>query len=185
MIIGICGKSCSGKSTLSNYLLEVYKDKAAYLELDKIGHKVLELDEVKKELVIAFGAEILNGGNISRKQLGDIVFASRLEMEKLTQITWKHMEALIDDFIEQNKSSLIILDWLLLPNTKYASMCDLKVLFDIPYEVRLKRAILRDGITESAFALRESASIEYDKDDFDIVLTDNEKESIKGVMRLL
>lgn len=185
MIIGICGKSCSGKSTLSNYLMEVYKDKAAYIELDKIGHKVLEILEVQEEIEKYFGDNVLSQGKVSRKYLGDIVFASRHEMDKLTEITWGYMQRLIDEFIELNKDKLIILDWILLPKTKYADMCDLKVLFDIPYEVRLKRAMARDGITEEAFALRESASIEYNNDDFDVVLTDNEKKSIKGVMRLL
>lgn len=185
MIIGICGKSCSGKSTLSNYLLEVYKDKAAYLELDKIGHAVLEIKEVQDELVNSFGPQVLVEGKVSRKQLGDIVFASRHEMSKLTDITWGFMQQLIDEFIENNKGKVIILDWILLPKTKFFTMCDLKVLFDIPYEVRLQRAILRDGIDEEKFRLRESASIDYVSEDFDVVLNDNEKESIKGVMRLL
>lgn len=185
MIIGICGKSCSGKSTLSNYLIEVYKDKSAYLEIDKIGHKVLEIPEVQSELVNCFGSSILDEGLVSRKKLGDIVFTSRDEMSKLTEITWSYMEKLIDEFINLNNGKIIILDWLLLPKTKFANMCDLKVLFDIPYEIRLNRALKRDGITEEEFKLRDDSSIEYDENDFDIVLKDNEKESIKGVMRLL
>lgn len=185
MIIGICGKSCSGKSTLSDYLIQVYKDKAAYLEIDKIGHKALEIEEVQRELVNCFGDSVLDGGVVNRKRLGDIVFSSRHEMDKLTAITWGYMQGMIDEFINENKDKLIILDWILLPQTKYAGMCNLKVLFDIPYEVRLKRAIARDGISEEDFLLRESASIDYDATDFDIVLKDNEMETIKGVIRKL
>ncbi len=185
MIIGICGKSCSGKSTLSDYLIQIYKDKAAYLEIDKIGHKALEIEEVQRELVKCFGESILDGGKVSRKRLGDIVFSSRHEMDKLTLITWGYMQDMVDAFINENRDKLIILDWILLPQTKYASMCDLKVLFDIPYEVRLKRAIARDGISEEDFLLRESASVDYNEKDFDLVLKDNEIETIKGVMRKL
>lgn len=185
MIVGICGKSCSGKSTLSLYLQEVYKEELAYLNIDEIGHRVLEFDEVKDELVKSFGPNILDGNIVSRKSLGDIVFTSRDEMDKLTSITWGYMERLIDEFIHDNEGKLIILDWILLPKTKFASQCDLKVLFDIPYEIRLKRAMLRDGISESDFLKRESASIEYDESEFDVLLKDNELETIKGVMKKL
>ena len=41
-------------------------------------------------------------------------------------------------------------------------MCDVKILLDIPYEIRKKRAMKRDNITEEAFDLREQASINFD-----------------------
>ena len=36
------------------------------------------------------------------------------------------------------KSNVIILDWILLPITKYFDQCDIKILLDIPYEIRKK-----------------------------------------------
>ena len=50
MIIGICGKSCCGKSTLANQIIELTNNKAIHLDIDKVGHRVLLLPEVKEKL---------------------------------------------------------------------------------------------------------------------------------------
>lgn len=186
MIIGICGKSGSGKSTLANELERVYGYNAAYLDIDKVGHKVLENNEVKEELCKTFGKDVIENGKISRKKLGEIVFAKREEMDKLSEITWKYMEIEIDKFIKNNfnemKDRIVILDWLLLPLTKFYNMCDMKILVEVDYEERKKRAMRRDNITEEEFDLRESSSIEYNKEEFDIV-SGNEIELIRKTLR--
>ena len=48
MIIGICGKSNYGKSTLANQIIELTNNKTIHLEIDKIGRSILLLWEVKK-----------------------------------------------------------------------------------------------------------------------------------------
>jgi dephospho-CoA kinase len=185
MIIGSCGKSGSGKSTLARTVFELRKDNAVYLDIDKIGHDVLLLPSVKKELVSTFGESILSENNVDRKKLGSIVFDSRNEMKKLSDITWHYMQLEIDNIINQNKDKIIILDWILLPITKYFNMCDVKILLDIPYEIRKQRAIKRDNITEEAFDLREKASIDFDKSSFDYIIKDNNEElERKLVMKL-
>lgn len=138
MIIGICGKWGSGKTTLANQIIENLPTKATHLDIDKVGHKVLSFPEVKEELKNSFGKSIINLGQIDRKKLGEIVFTSRKEMNKLTEITWKYMQMEIDDYLGENKDKVVILDWLLLPHTKYFDMCDMNILLDIPYEVRKK-----------------------------------------------
>ena len=50
MIIGICGKSGSGKSTLSKTLTNHYKN-IIHLDIDKVGHNVLTIKDVKNELI--------------------------------------------------------------------------------------------------------------------------------------
>lgn len=185
MIIGICGKSCSGKSTLANQLIKHYDDNTTYLDIDKIGHKVLMIREVKEELVNNFGPSVIDGEDVDRKKLGQIVFASRKEMGKLSDITWKYMQIEIDKLIDISSDRVVILDWILLPNTKYFNMCDFKILLDIPYDIRKKRAIKRDNISDSAFDLREKASIDFNPDDFNYVLKNNEEKSYKRLVKLL
>ena len=183
MIIGICGKSGSGKTTLAKRILE--NKNGIHLDIDKIGHYVLTIEEVKKELVNSFGSSILNENSIDRKRLGDIVFSSKLEMNKLKDITWKYMQIEIDKFIEENKDKIIILDWILLPTSKYFNMCDIKVLLNIPYEIRKDRALKRDDITEEKFNLRDEASIDYDRDKFDFILEENNEKEIKRLVKLI
>ena len=183
MLIGISGKSGSGKTTLSNNLKELLPREVVHLDIDKVGHNVLLLDKVKEELIKAFGSNIVNNENIDRKKLGEIVFNNREEMQKLTDITWNFMQKDIDSFIESNKDKIIILDWLLLPITKYFKMCDLTILLDIPYEIRKKRAMARDNIIEEEFDLRESSSIDLNPKDFDYVLKNNNKNEIRKLVK--
>ncbi len=185
MIIGVCGKSGSGKSTLANQIIESTSNDTVHLDIDKVGHNVLSLPEVKNELVSAFGKSIVNENIIDRKKLGQIVFNSRKEMEKLSDITWKYMQIEIDNFLSLHKEKIIVLDWILLPITKYFDLCDVKILLDIPYEIRKQRAIKRDGITEEAFDLRDIASICFDSNDFDYVIKENNLEIVKRLVKLL
>lgn len=185
MIIGICGKSGCGKSTLARQMVELTNHKAIHLDIDKIGHDVLLIDEVKEKLVKSFGNSILKESKIDRKKLGVIVFDSRNEMKKLSDITWQYMQIEIDKFINNNKDKIVILDWALLSITKYFAICDLTVFLDVPYAVRKQRAMRRDNISETAFDLREKASLNYNPEDFDYVLKNNEEETVKGLVKLL
>lgn len=178
MIICICGKSGSGKSTVAR-LIQKNRPNSILVDIDKIGHMSHSDKLVKQKLVDTFGEIILTANNIDRKKLGQIVFSSKEEMKKLEIITWGYMEQEIDKIIESNKDKIIILDYLLLPRTKYFNNCDLRILVDIPYEIRKERVIKRDNISEEKFNLRESSSIDYDKNNFDIVLKNEEMEDIK------
>lgn len=184
MIIGICGKSGSGKTTLAKTIVNNYNN-SIHLNIDKVGHNALKVEEVKEELIKNYGNTILSNNNIDRKKLGEIVFNSRLEMKKLTDITWKHMQTEIDKFLLDNKDKIIILDWLLLPKTKYFKICDVKILLDIPYETRKNRAIKRDNISEEAFDLREKASINFDTESFDYVINEINEDEIKRLVKLI
>lgn len=172
MIISVVGKSGSGKSYISSYLSEMNQD-IIHLNIDEVGHLALMDDAVKQCLVESFGEEVVKENNVDRKYLGDLVFTERKQMEKLTNITWSYMENYIDTFLDKNKDKIVILDWLLLPKTKFFQKSDLKIFVDAPLTVRMSRAIKRDGITKEGFLLRESASIDFVKEQFDYVITND------------
>lgn len=176
MIIGICGKSGSGKSTIAKQITSRYQN-AVHLDIDKIAHKSHKDEEVKRKIINTFTESILTDNEIDRKKLGRIVFASKEKMKLLEDITLEFMEKEIDNFINENKDKIIILDYILLPLTKYFNECKIKILLDIPYHIRKQRVLSRDNITEEQFDLRDSSSIQYEINDFDIVL-ENEKEDV-------
>lgn len=182
MIISIVGKSNSGKSSITEILCN-YSDKIIKLNIDKIGHYVLTFDEVKKELINSFGIDIVKNNSVDRKRLGELVFNNYQRMQILTNITWKHMEKIIDEQIEDNKDKIIILDWLLLPKTKYFKMSDIKILVDAPFEIRMNRALIRDNITEEEFKTREKASMEFCEADLDYRIENLDKSKTKRKVR--
>lgn len=182
MVICICGKSGSGKSTVSKYLVKEYN--AIHIDIDRIGHKCHNDKNIKQNLINTFGNKILTNNNIDRKKLREIVFINEIEMKKLEEITWNYMEKEIDKIINNNKDKLIILDWLLLPKTKYLKQADLRILINTPYKIRKQRILKRDNIKEEDFNLREQASINYNENDFDLVFNTNDIENIKKLVKL-
>ena len=91
-------------------------------------------------------------------------------MSKLEDITWSFMEKEIDKIIKENKNKIILLDWLLLPRTKYFYESDLRILVKAPLEVRMQRALKRDNITPEKFLLRESSAPEIDETIFEYII---------------
>ena len=179
MIIGITGKSGSGKTTLARQIQE--EKRGVHIDVDKIAHKVLLKDEVKEELVKIYGKKIIQMNEVERKYLREMVFQSRNEMKRLSSVIWNYMEAEIDNIINNNKDKIIIIDWILLPKTKYFNNCDIKILIDIPYSIRKDRVLKRDQIEEDIFILREKSSISYQNNEFDFILNDISIEKNKKV----
>ncbi|MDQ7004593.1 MAG: dephospho-CoA kinase [Ghiorsea sp.] len=81
---GLTGGIGAGKSTVASML---EKQGIPVLDLDKVGHKLLEEDKtLQKQLVQAFGDDILVAGIIDRKNLGEIAFSSQVNTHKLNHI---------------------------------------------------------------------------------------------------
>ena len=176
-IIGVTGKSGSGKSTFSKVLAERLKCKC--LDIDKIGHEALYAPSAKNALIEAFGEQIIVNGEVNRKEVGKVVFANKEKMDILTEITWEYMQEIIDEILKTSIEEYIVFDWSLLPNSKYWNVCHYKILVHANLEKRKEKIIERDGITEGYFELREIASWDYRNEKVDYLFTNEyTKESI-------
>lgn len=83
-VIGITGRSGSGKTTFASLLAK--KLNCKHIDIDKIGHLALYRPEVLDILCKKFGTEILDeNGNLDRKKMGDIVFTQRHKMKELLE----------------------------------------------------------------------------------------------------
>ncbi len=181
-IIGITGKSGSGKSTLATMLSE--QEKCKCINIDKIGHQATSNTEISKKLCDVFGKEILGDNKkIDRKKLGDIVFSNKEKMDILTNITWGYMQEVLDEILKENAKT-IILEWALLPISKYWEMCNVKILIQAEDKARKDKVLQRDNISEEYFLKRDSGSIDYDPFKYDFVFYNDYKiETIKKMTR--
>lgn len=173
-IIGITGKSGSGKSTLTELLTK--KMTCNSVNIDKIGHKATSNHEISKKLCHVFGNEILGeDGNIDRKKLGSIVFSSKEKMDLLTDITWDYMQKSMDKILAEESGEIIILEWALLPISKYWEKCDTKILMQSDDTERKNKVIERDHISEEYFLKRDEGCIDYTPYDFDFIFENDYK----------
>ena len=155
MIVGLTGKSCSGK----NRVAELLDDSIfTVIDEDKIGHDALSanVDKIRE----AFGDDVIGAGNsVDRKKLGPIVFSSAKNLETLNSISHPWMvEKTLEMAKEIEESGKVaVINAAILESMGFVEYCNEVLLVISDYENRLKRAMSRDGITKEAFDKRASA----------------------------
>ena len=183
-LIGITGKTGTGKSTIATILAQ--KLDAQYVDIDKIGHQATSDPHIANKLCDIFGNELLDSnGMINRKNLGNIVFSDTNKMQILTDITWEYMKQELDNILLQ-KQQCFIFDWALLPKVKFWDMCDFKILVTSDDTMRKKRILERDHISEDYLEKRESATLDYSKLAFDFIFdNDYTKENMDAFVETI
>lgn len=180
-LIGITGKTGSGKSTIGKTLAD--KLNCKYIDIDKIGHEATSNITISKRLCEKFGQDILDeNNNIDRKKLGNIVFSNKDKMQILTNLTWNYMQNKLDIIISKKEDSYI-LDWALLPLVKYFDMCNIKILITSNDVKRKEKIIKRDNISKEYLEKRELNSLDYSKFKFDFIFqNDYSSEKLKSII---
>ena len=186
MLIGIMGKTGSGKSTIAQLLNK--DDKYIIIDVDKVNHDLIENTSLKQDIIMQY-PDVNENGKINRKKLGMILYQNNEKMKEYNKLVWSYLEKRLDEIIESS-SKPIIIDWMMLPITKYYDRCDIKILVDSNSEERLNRIKIRDNVDENHFIARDKNSIDYNKEDFDFIIEnnkgidENEIESIRKCITL-
>ncbi len=147
-IIGITGKTGSGKSTAAAYLNSKLKD-SIILDLDGIAKDVYrENKNVVEKLRFCFGKDIADRDDkVNYKKLGSIVFADCGEMEKLDEIMFPLIEEKVKEYILKNnsKSGYIIIDAAILFKSNIYKYCNKIILVKSDLKNRRKRLKSKNG----------------------------------------
>ncbi len=159
MIIGLTGKTGSGKSTVSKML----KDMGFFIcDADKVARQVVEKGSpLLEKLKIEFGEEVINpDGTLNRPKLAEKGFATRETTEKLNSLM--HPAILEKSFDEMRTAlssgyKVAIYDAAALYESKADKLCDVTVCVCAPDNVRFDRIIKRDGLTREKALERMNA----------------------------
>ena len=156
MVVGLVGKSCSGKNRVGSILnglgLEVW-------DLDVMAHDGLEANA--KAIEGLFGPEAVRWEKgkpvISRQAIGKVVFSDPQKRKALEDIIYPWLKVLVTDWVKSHADGVLVLNGALLYRSGFCRLCDHIIYVDASFNVRCRRAIERDGITEEAFRLREES----------------------------
>ena len=174
MKIGICGRSGSGKSTASMYFQEK-------------GYTVIDLDQLAKGLdtmypdIISkiedtFGDEYISEGKINRKMLGELVFSSEIELNKLNEIYFEYIKK--DVFEKISKIENIVIEGAILFEIELEKHLDKTIYVTVNEEILLERIAKREKSTIETLKNRLKIQKKYDaylnKADY-IIETNNTK----------
>ena len=157
MVIGLTGKSCSGKNYVGQVLegigLEVW-------DTDRMCHD--GLNENIRAIVSEFGEGVVQGSEVSRPALGKIVFSDSERRKALEDILYPWLRKKVEEWIAGNPDGILVLNGALLYRAGFCDLCECVIYVDASYKTRLRRAMERDGLDEKAFMLREMSQQDVD-----------------------
>ena len=144
MIIGITGGTGCGKTTL---LEAIENCGGLVLDCDAIYHKLLQTDQEMLAAIESRFPGTVENGILQRKKLGAIVFADETALQDLNRSTHSAVKREVLRQLE-SQPKLAAIDAIGLFEGGLAELCDVTVAVCAPVEDRVKRIMLRDGISE-------------------------------------
>ena len=153
MIIGITGGTGSGKTTLLKVIGEAG---GVVLDCDAIYHQLLLTNEDLLQAIEDRFPGTVKDGILDKKALGNRVFADEKELQELNRITHGAVTKEVMERLKE-KPSLAAIDAIGLFESGIAKLCDTTVAVTAPEEVRIRRLMARDGISEDYAKMRINA----------------------------
>ena len=187
-VIGLCGSSGAGKSTVGALFSEF---KFAHVDTDAVYHSLISCaTECTAELAASFGSRILNeNGGVHRPALAEIVFADKDKLLSLNKIAHKHVlcevRRIISEIGEDSSIHGVIVDAPLLFESGFDKECDAIIAVTADRKVKIERIMKRDNITYSQAEKR----LDNQASDEDIisratyVIINNDLDELRGAVK--
>lgn len=161
IIFGITGQTGSGKS----YISDIFRNKGVTVfDSDKIAHEVMApgmpcLSELREH----FGDGIIaKDGRLIRSELAKIVFTNPDELAVLNRISHKYIKNELNRRIALCDTLAAAIDGAVIIGSPVEALCGFLVGITAPDDIRLRRIMVRDRITEEVALVRMNAQKDED-----------------------
>lgn len=167
--VGLTGPTGAGKS----YVCEIFRQKGfKVIDCDKIAHELTAKNApILAELASEFGEDVVKNGELDRKLLASRAFDTKEHTKKLNSI----LHPAIAEKCKEEAQGLTVLDASQLFEANMQNDCYKVIGVLADEDVRIKRIIARDNITEQQAKLRMSAQFDNDYfiDNCDYIIYNN------------
>lgn len=167
--VGLTGPTGAGKS----YVCKIFRQKGfKIIDCDKIAHELTAKNApILTELASEFGEDVVKNGELDRKLLASRAFDTKEHTKKLNSI----LHPAIIKRCKEEAQGLTVLDASQLFEANMQNDCYKVIGVLADEDVRIKRIIARDNITEQQAKLRMSAQFDNDYfiDNCDYIIYNN------------
>ena len=173
VVLGITGGTGAGKTSA---LRAIEALGGQVIDCDAAYHEMLaENEELRNAINEKFPGVFRSDGSLNRRKLGEEVFARKDRMEQLNEIVFRFLVPEIEHRVEALPDGLYAIDAVNLLESGLDHLCDQTIAVTAPLELRVRRIMARDGITEQYARLRISAqkADEYYRSKCDCELTNS------------
>lgn len=157
-IIGLTGGIGSGKSTVANFFTTLG---IPLVDADLIAkQQVAKGSDALKLIQQQFGDDILlSDGNLNRAKLRELIFSNQAHKEWLNQLLHPRIRAEIIMQLQTADGKFVLLDAPLLFENGLNKLCNKSIVVDVPEDIQLARASLRDSQSTEAIKAIISAQM--------------------------
>ncbi len=164
IIIGICGSSGSGKSSVCHILAE---QGFAILDCDKIYHELVNApSECLEKITEEFGPQWINEGKLNRKAFARYIFNDKEKLSRLNQISHHYVLLELEKRIKKLKNdgvSYCVIDAPLFFEAGLENKCNAVCAVVAPVSLQIERICKRDMVDEKNAILRIENQITNDE----------------------
>jgi len=154
LIIGLTGPTGAGKTSALQALQMLG---AMVLDCDAIYHQMLKTDECLRKAIIDIFGDVFDENGLDRQKLGTAVFGDLKKLEQLNSIIYAYLPRELQRRISASPCDIVGIDAINLVESGLDKMCCRTVAITAPKEVRIRRIMARDGISEEYARLRVEA----------------------------
>ena len=155
IVLGLTGGTGAGKTSALNAIRELGGE---IIDCDAVYHEMLDNDqELRNTINAAFPGVFGADGKLNRQKLGQEVFAKKERLDKLNAIVFRFLIPELERRLDSAPDGLYAIDAINLIESGLDRLCDRTIAVTAPTELRVRRIMARDDITEQYARLRISA----------------------------
>lgn len=161
LTVGLTGGIGAGKSTVARIFSVLG---VPVFTSDDAGKRILQDDnDVRAQVIEAFGGSMYPNGMVDRKALGALVFTDASALAKLNAIVHPAVRAAFKQWALEQKAPYVINEAAVLIESGGYEQLDRLIVVTAPEEVRIARVMARDGSSSDNVKARMRNQIAQDK----------------------
>jgi dephospho-CoA kinase len=142
--IGLTGNMGSGKSTVAR---EMSRLGAMVYYSDIHAKRQMKNPDVASAIKSALGDSVMNGEEVDRKKLGEVIFSDQEAMQKVRDIMVPVIKDEFEQWCKMFQDSVCVLESAIIVECGMTDMFDKIVVVCAEDQTKAQRAVKRDGMT--------------------------------------